>query len=376
MSPAVPPPPRAPRASVLLLGLALALSGCVEDIRLNSGCRTNDECDPGFVCEERRCRCTSDASCGPYDFCNPAGSCQKRIDCKDNRSCPAGLICDQSGACIEMEKCTTDVQCRLGEICDQVRFRCVPGCRDVGDCALGDICECAAGAQTCPVGLCRRGPCFDDSYCRYGQKCVEDAPGEPKRCVRDERGPYCVPCEIGSPGKEYCPGDSGNYCLIDTSKQYGSFFCGVVCKETSDCPWGFRCNDVRILTESTCTATRGCPLRPRECASDADCPGGECDVKEGRCRGICLAREGAVQGGCTCIEDSDCPNEFCEEATGECSFSRKKCDPFNPRSCNPINCVHVTDPLTERTYGYCRIGRNCAPFEGVTCDMVREQQQR
>lgn len=368
------------RSRVLALALAMwvipvFVGGCDTDFGLRAGtlCRTEADCADGFVCRDRLCQCSSDAACEPGEFCNPSGSCQKQIGCTNSFQCPVGFICDlTSGNCIEQDKCTEDVQCPLGRICDPLRFQCVPGCRTVSDCELGDVCECP-GETSCAVGTCNRGPCAGDAFCRLGEKCL-DVDGEgTMRCVRDDRGPYCEACD-NLPGTSSCPGDPRNFCLIDTSKPYGSFYCGVTCNDQADCPNGFSCNDVRILTDATCGGGRTCPFRgPESCETDSDCPGGECDQDAKRCRSVCVMREDGVQGGCTCMVDADCPQEKCE--AGVCSISGRSCDPLQPDSCGSIYCVHIGEAHTGRTLGYCRIGRNCAPRTGITCDMVREDRR-
>lgn len=358
--------------AALAIALVLPLVGC-DDLGLRAGttCRSGADCAEGFVCRDKLCRCSSDAACDQDEFCNPSGSCQKQIGCTNSFQCPNGFICDlTTGNCIEQDKCTEDVQCPLGRICDPLRFQCVSGCRTVNDCELGDVCECPDGTS-CPVGECKRGPCAGDAYCRLGEKCLDlDGQGT-MRCVRDTRGPYCDACDY-TPGASNCSAPN-NFCLVDTSRSSGAF-CGVACNDQADCPNGFTCNDVRILTESPCDAATACPYRGADsCESDADCPGGECDPSEKRCRAVCVQREGAVRGGCTCMADSDCPQDVCE--AGVCSISGKDCDPLQPNSCGSIYCVNMTEAHTGRSLGYCRIGRNCAPRTGISCDMVREQRR-
>jgi hypothetical protein len=388
----------ATKAEGLSLGAAVALSlallaaaglgGCTDTTKLNNLCVDDSECPANFACIEGRCRCKSSASCENNEVCNAAGFCQARVGCETSLDCPAGQFCDRTtGQCLDREHCTADVQCELGQVCDPVRFECVAGCRDVGDCALGAVCICASGkskcgddapvcgadSEKCELGQCKVGPCGDSSYCKYGQSCVEDGPGGAKRCVKDERGPFCDPCTI-APGQNYCPGDLANFCLVDTSKQYGSYFCGVECASDTECPWGFGCDDVLILTQDTCGSSGqggGCRARADlPCESDTDCPGGECDLTLKQCRAICVGNEGDVQGFCTCLSNGDCPADECD-TLGRCSISRKSCDVNHP--CSQIFCKNGSDPLTHKTFGYCFIGKNCAPVEGVSCDTVRGQ---
>lgn len=361
--------------SLALLACVVVAPGC-EEKGLVRVCSNDSQCQPGFMCtEDGRCVCTSSASCESNETCNAVGQCQIRVGCETSLECSQGQYCDRlSGNCLDRDRCTADVQCPLGFICDSVRFECVGGCRDVGDCTLGAVCECEDQQASCQRMQCRVGPCGDNSYCKYGESCVAEQEGDDKRCVRDQRGPFCEGCVFG-PGQDYCragPNDA-NYCLVDTSKNYSAYYCGVDCNGGEECPWGFDCNDVLILTEQTCGGVNQCPLREIECAKDADCKGGACDVAAGKCRAKCVAGEGDVQGFCTCLRDDDCPRDTCDSLTQRCLISQVACDPLAENPCATIYCKNEKDERTGDEIGYCFIGRNCAPVEGVTCDLVRAQ---
>jgi hypothetical protein len=332
-------------------------------------------------------------------FCNATGSCQTKIGCTTSYDCPAGEFCDtKSGNCTDNAQCTEDVQCQLGQICDTTVYMCVAGCNEAGDCPLGDVCECPNNQTNCPRKQCVNGPCLDDSYCQFGQLC-EGPDGGPLSCVNDTRGPFCQPCTV-SPGATtgYCPNSDGtpnaNFCLLDATSSFGADFCGVDCSEPGQtCPWGFECDDILVLTEATCgKGLNNCPLRtPPECttnadcgghgtcdtstnqcrcASNSDCPAGTCDMASGECRGVCqFPTEGAVEGYCTCVYDTDCPANTCT-SSGVCSQTLKPCSPSDPNSCTPVFCKTSTDPLSGVTEGYCFVGRNCAPEDGVACSQV------
>ena len=378
-------PPTALTLRALALG-ALLLAACNDTAtKLQSLCAADSECQANFACVDGRCICQSDAACASNELCNSAGFCQPRVGCETSIDCPASQFCDRTtGNCLDGERCTSDVQCAVGEVCDLTRFKCVVGCRGVGDCTFGAVCLCPSNVQkcepdvqscppsteACDLGKCQSGPCGDKSYCRYGESCLAQADGGPKRCVKDDRGPFCDPCTIG-PSQSFCPGASANFCLIDASKAYGSAYCGVECAEDNECPWGFECSDVLVLTSETCGSSGQSVCRPRPgmtCAADADCKGGECDPSTKLCKPSCVGGEGDQQGFCTCLSDGDCPADDCG-SDGRCRISRALCDANTP--CANIYCVNRTDKLTQRSVGYCKIGRNCAPAEGVTCDEVR-----
>ncbi len=363
---------------------ALAGAGCSGNTKTHAACQSDADCGK-FSCVQGTCMCTADVQCGAGQMCNSAGYCQQVRGCQSTLDCPKGQFCDiTTGNCLDENRCTVDVQCPFGQVCDQIRFECVDGCRDSGDCNLGSVCECPDGQprcadpKNCPTGFegcsqlgtCASGPCADNSYCKYGQICQSQGQGAPDRCVNDTSGPFCQPCTIG-PGQDYCPGDAANFCLVDTSKAYGSYFCGVQCQQDTDCPWGYGCDDVLILTQQTCGSANQCQTHDdMPCQTDQDCPGGECDTSTHLCRSICIANEGDVQGFCTCLEDSDCPIDTCG-SDGHCTISRKMCDANNP--CPNIYCKTSTDPQTKKTVGYCFIGRNCAPSEGLSCDQITNQ---
>jgi len=380
-----------------LAACTLLLAGCPDE-NLGSSCGSDLDCPPNFICDRGICVCKSDASCEAGERCNVLGFCQRTVGCESSLQCPPGEICDvTTKTCIEQDKCTTDIQCPLGQICDPVRLQCVDGCNEVGDCTLGAVCECPDAGSSCLKKQCKVGPCGDDSYCRYGEKCVEEEPGQPKRCLKDERGPYCEPCEI-SPGRNYCGESPRNYCLVDTSKPYRAYFCGVECQDDPQCPWGFECSDVLILTQDICGGrdAQPCPMQREqtcetdedcerrgghcsastglcECATDLDCPGGTCNPESKRCQSICVGGEGQFGGFCTCLDDPDCPSEVCDPFTNACSISGRPCSPDETNPCPPISCKQVRDPVSGAQAGYCFIGRNCAPVQGVSCDVVRAQ---
>jgi hypothetical protein len=378
------------------LALLLTTLAACTSTDLRNSCTADSECKSATAtkCIRGRCGCESNTQCGADQFCNLDGSCQARVGCQSSLDCPKGEFCDtSSGNCIGVAHCTKDVQCDLGKICDRTSFTCVNGCLEAGDCPLGDVCQCPDGSATCTQKQCVSGPCADDTYCQYGQTCETDPSGGPSRCVTDTRGPFCGQCNVapGEPG--YCGADARNYCLVDTTKGFAASFCGVDCSEPGQtCPFGFECSDVLILTSSTCGGSNGCPLLPKSvcaadadcagmgacvsgrctCSSDANCPAGQCDTATGQCHGICSVNEGSVQGFCTCLRNEDCPSDRCG-ANRTCSITGKQCDPTDPQSCGQIFCKKVMDPLSKQLFGYCFIGQNCAPENGVTCDQVTSQ---
>src|SRR5205085_8459874 len=95
------------------------------------------------------------------------------------------------------------------------------------------------------------------------------APGADKVCQQDTRGPFCQPCSRQAGSPYYCPGGGGNYCLIDASRPLGqAFYCGVDCGGGQECPNGYACRDVRIVTAQNCDPQQGlaaCPSSQTPC---------------------------------------------------------------------------------------------------------------
>ncbi len=375
--------------SFILLALLGASTGCPKAVTLKGLCATDADCQPvhpGFICNsDGHCICHSDAACGRNESCNSAGFCQTKVGCDSNADCPAGLICDTDHhLCIDSAHCTKDIQCALGQICSPDNFQCVTGCADNNDCQLGQVCRpCEATDTDCPAHkVCKLGPCDDQSICPFAYACVSSDPNDPKAektCQKDTRGPFCDVCTEQPGSQQWCKGAAANFCLIDSTKQFGSFYCGVDCAAGQTCPNGFRCDDVEVLTQNPCTTNDDCrPNAASPCNTDADCATntvpGRCNTVAHRCAPYCIgAGEGTVQAYCSCVQDSDCPHETCN--AGNCSISGRACaidaQGNDPCQTHPIFCVKY--PTPKGPIGACRIGRNCAPVEGVTCDDVRNQ---
>lgn len=374
---------------------AILISGasCGDQTRFRALCASDQQCidqhggNPNWACEKRigECVCTGDAACvGEAEHCElyPGGDgrCHPNVACEWNGDCTGNAFCDMTTRHCRNTGCTDDVQCDFGEVCDKLSQTCVAGCYSHGDCMPRDVCMCEDGAGNpvpcapcagdgCTLGECVDGTCADDTFCALGDFCVESP--DPAQLAQCETGieatrPYCRNCTI-EPGAERCGSPGPNFCLIDSSDPAGrASFCGVDCSEGQDCPNGFSCRDVLILTESTCRGDAQCAPRPEApaCTDDAQCPAGA-RCESGKCAGRCAVGEGAQQGFCTCVQDSDCPQQTCG-SDGYCSITRDRCTPGRDDTCmGQIFCVNNGE------LGYCQIGRNCAPDEGITCADVR-----
>lgn len=367
------------RAAFVMAPLAVLLAACPSGpIKEAGSCDVDADCPAYNACVGGVCRCNTDDACDATEFCNLAGSCQERLECLTVEDCRAdgniAAICDtrapmsstelgpddnvrskSSGQCVELNSTTTqclmDSHCPFGFFCDN--GRCAPGCRDNGDCPLGDPCinnqcDSAPGAcnengycefgQTCgPDNRCRTHPDADilcqrcagddffDSTCGDGA-CLID-PGVPGGlCASDNdcSEGYCVkfPCSTNNdcPPGETC--EAGAFFGGTCSGHCGDFFCGnASCDDASNpCPRGYTCFKLIGVSNNLCT--RG----GNQCAAGATCSAD-------------LAGENNENGSCSCLSNGDCPIGL------TCS-----------------------DPGPA---GACIQGSTCAPSDGLTCDALR-----
>ncbi len=302
-------------------------AGCQQSEGLRSFCIQDEDCPEGFRCDHQTglCLCADDSVCKPEEYCAPDGHCRRRMGCDTNLDCPAGTFCDSTtGNCIELGKCTKDTQCPLGQVCDPNSYRCVGKCRTSGDCPQG---------QVCYQERCHDGMCEDKSYCDYGQLC--DSEG--MTCFDDTRGPYCAYCKSATIYEPHQCGAGPNFCLVKGGNLSLPPYCGVDCGQGQPCPNGYACFSVRIVY------TRD------NCRSDDECESGKCYIKEGDELGFCL-----------CSSDDQCPQDSCDDFLMECRITRRPCTPNGNECARKVYCID----------GYCHIGYNCKPVEGLRCEDI------
>ena len=94
--------------------------------------------------------------------------CQPRPPCLGNQDCDEGEICnsaDATGRNVHPRRliCGSTVHCGFNEYCNPTTGACEEGCRNVGDCRLGYVCQnnsCVPGdCSTCPTS-----PTVDATY--------------------------------------------------------------------------------------------------------------------------------------------------------------------------------------------------------------------
>ena len=312
----------------VVFGLGLLIGSC-SNKPSDLYCQSDGNCPANFSCNPSTglCICASDSTCQADEYCAPDGRCQRRQSCDNNLDCAQGSFCDTStGNCIESGKCTKDIQCPFGQLCSEVYFHCVTGCRKNGDCPL---------YQVCRAGSCLEGLCEDKTYCNYGQKCNPDT----QKCEDDTSGRFCDQCSSSTIYDPFNCGAGPNFCLIKAGDLSLQPYCGVDCNQGQSCPNGYDCFSVRIVYSN------------ENCTKDSQCSSGKCSIREGDAKGFCL-----------CTLDSDCPKDYCDDTIMECRITRRPCTPGGTE-CNPqIPCIS----------GFCHIGRNCKPLEGLRCDDLKK----
>jgi hypothetical protein len=235
------------------------------------------------VCVGTSCvECASNADCG-VEVCS-AGSC---VACSEIHPCDDGLRC-VGGMC---SICDEDSDCEAGQTC-QHGF-CGAVCTVAADCPVDAAWFVSEAVEPASYFGCRfhlEGPFL--SFC--------DGSG---LHLRGESGTVCDPClaSLGGCGAgQAC--DGGN----------------CTCSSNEDCPSPLVCRDGVC---GTCAADDDCPCGHvcelgacvAGCTTDADCPGGRCDVASGRCPDClsdddCAAPARCYEDGCvvSCDIERDC----------------------------------------------------------------------
>lgn len=396
----------------LLFLATVALTACSGSPQFAGECSTPADCPTGSTCRISGrdavgvCVCRSDEACGPGEICNSQGICQARSACRANAECPAEKYCNlATGDCIDRIKCGTDVHCLPGTVCDPNGSEtCVPGCKDTGDCPLYSA--CAGAADGVSLGTCLSGRCDDKSFCAYGEFCQNN------QCISANDPNFCKEC-----GQNVGCGDPANFCLINSSydpnrpENGGPNFCGVSCEQETDCPSGYNCGGVVLLTQDQCTQDAECGGGGRRCVlgegdlrgfctcvNDVDCAFDAAPPTcLGTCGGLgvqqctsdadCLSRcvfQCQNPQGRACTQDTDCdPLPICGDYAG---VGRNVCvnDPLTPCNssadclCNAGRCINSGRPCSTGAEcnppcvgGGCQLGSACAPVEGLLCVDVR-----
>jgi hypothetical protein len=248
----------------LLFFAATGGAACSSSTTFVGECLKNDDCTTGFYCKRTRidqggiCACRSDEACAKGEVCNPQGVCQARAKCRSNAECDPSKFCDvASGACIDRTACGTDVHCIPGTVCNlrASPAHCIDGCFSTADCPLYSVCDRTGLTSSVAVGRCIAGRCSDKTFCPFGSRCVNSI------CMRDPNPNHCAACD---PRSATACGSPRNYCLVNAkydpmNPRTGTpNYCGVECRAEDDCPHGYNCTGVVLLTQNQCGSNAEC----------------------------------------------------------------------------------------------------------------------
>lgn len=416
-------------STLALTALAFAtLPACPRSVNEDGRCASDTDCNDFNFCDPAGvCRCISDDACDASEFCNLAGSCQGKLECFSDDDCrgeggDAAAICDtrlaidpadavtpddgvqsrSAGQCVTLnsssQQCLMDSHCPFGFFCQHLGGGgavCQPGCRDNGDCPLGDPC---IDNQCDPTP----GACNEVGYCEFGETCDPNG----LRCVphreRDSLCQRCNPtqcfsqddcadvggtCELLDPADPFGPsictvcGSVDVPCLIDTSVDPNQN--GGSCTDDSQCTTGGFCTKAQCIDSSQCggdTCVGGDPgglftpptigrcatgvcgdffCGTSTCSANDDsdpCPRGyDCFTLVGITNNTCTQGGGQCQGGRTC--SADAPGE--NNVNGFCSCLDDADCPAGLTCTNP------------GPGGACVQGNTCGPSSGLLCGDLR-----
>jgi hypothetical protein len=333
---------------------SIVLSACSKTAQFAGECQKNGDCPVGSACRVDKgtsvgiCICRSDEACGEGFLCNTQGVCQERAGCRINTDCGDTMkFCDiATGNCVDkgipsmggiLPGCGTDVHCEPGSVCG-ASGTCTEGCIGTGDCPLYRVCDRTGLTSPTELGRCVGGRCDDKSFCAFGDRCTAGA------CLPDPNPNHCT---LDCQGNATCGDQGRNFCLVNSAydpqnprASYESF-CGVECDAEEDCPNGYNCGGVVLLTQDQCT-------------NSGECGGG------GR---ECFIGEGDLRGFCSCANDQDCAPGFA--APPSCSWG--SCSGAGITFCNSDDqCLGTCDYGTR----YCEWpqGRPCT--QDTQCDAL------
>ncbi len=160
---------RRPRAAIMAMAAAMALSGCdCSDDAASADC--GDECEAGFACVEGECApaaCMADSDCPTGFFCAEDGTCAEET-CE--QTCDATCDAGQFGVCSDDGACSCESYCADG--CGDGTFCCFSSnsCEALPDPCVDEVCEPgfepiaqtpgSGDSQTCEttVGTCACEP--------------------------------------------------------------------------------------------------------------------------------------------------------------------------------------------------------------------------
>jgi len=130
-------------AAALAMVLVFGLAGCPKKKPKGPTCDSNEDCDDGLVCVEKKCvQCAEDKQCGDGQKCE-AGACVADNACSKDADCGDGQVC-KAGKCTA---CASDGECGPGGKCQ------AGACERAKACASDEECE---DDEDCVDGFCQR----------------------------------------------------------------------------------------------------------------------------------------------------------------------------------------------------------------------------
>ncbi|GEM_PF-2881170 len=309
---------------------------CLKSIYSRTVCSQDSECEPCGMCINGLCELST--------FCIVT-LCETDVDCGSCRSC-------SDGRCVPIERCgrscISNMDCNPDQICDrdyQGRLACLPRIpAETGMYCEGKNPELECKSKIClfadgyPYSYCSK-ECSDNSDCPYdyycgifptykGKKvCIKKGIYEPRECSSSRDCNYDLKCRYTY---TYDKNGISTFCGIlndaPASQQYCNDYyeckwgmcgrltyckdscrnlCTMPCKDDSDCPESFVCED--LISSSEDVLYRGC-VNYQELKKDV---GEFCTYSDEECRSnICVKNSDIPYCSKYCQDDSDCPSNF------------------------------------------------------------------
>lgn len=300
---------------------ASAVCDDVADACVNVNAADGTVCPDG-VCSAGACSaCIDDVDGGPDSGCDAAlpacvgtGDDAACTECDADTPCATG-VCSADNTCVE---CTDDAHCGGDDVCDLATNSCE---LCAADSMMSIDPGCDASAPACLVTGATREcvACTDDSQCTDGvcdpdtnscATCLADGSGcaaPTPVCLDPDTAPVCVECGVdGDCASGVCQTDntcaqcgSDDDCAGDSVCESNAC---VACRDTSA-----GIDDGCTAAAPSCVGTDGAEMCV-ECASDAECAVGVCDLTTFAC--------------VACLEDATADEDHgCDAAAPVCDTS-------------------------------------------------------
>ncbi len=316
---------------------------CVKGCKVNENCpiKKAGPCKTKSDCSNSRAICDQGVCTIQLTCCR--GQCA--APCNSDSECERNETCDK-GCCKVDNECQNSRDCPKAHYCDTTTKLCTPGCQVPNDCGLPD-----PQKQRCRF-KCTNNKCEEDCKCRNPHL---DCPAI-RFCPKNQTDPN-APCR--KPIGPVCKS-----CSADTD-------CG--CKPGDDCKF--------ICTRKACSADGDCKTMPgganscyngrcstkKVCRTTSDCPPGE-KCENGKCAENCNNRCVPVSQtqkrcftGCDPLGDgSECPSRLsCLELLPQ-SGSGPKCLGAKTRCKSNSDCSGKQPRCGEDGYcSACAKGKLC-----------------